>query len=53
MAEPDENRRDILGGPDRAQEEDELGPEPVEDRDVLGGPDRKQREDELRPPGQD
>lgn len=45
---------DVLGGPDRAQYEDELGGAHQEDgEDVLGGADRAEHEDEPRPPGQD
>ncbi len=37
-AQPAENAKGLLGGPDRAEHEDELG-----------GPDRAQHEDELGP----
>ncbi len=49
--EPAENPKDVLGGPDRAEHEDELGGPDRGHDDELGGPDLAEHEDELGRPG--
>jgi hypothetical protein len=46
-SEPADQARDLLGGPDKSDHEDELGPDAAGAEDELGGPDRSGHEDEL------